>query len=228
MKNIGSKLILCVEDERRILENNRKFFSDNGFNVLTAESLKEARAHLAAYEPDAIVLDIMLPDGLGLELLKELREGGSKIPVIMLTAWGEPDDIARGLDAGANDYLSKPFEYSVLLSRVRAMFRNVEQLPETLSLGGLQLKLMSREALVNGEKLGLSPKEYDLLQFFVQNMDRSMNPEYVYKSVWGQPMAGNAQALRSTVSRMRKKLSGSGYTVLNEYGDGYRFEKGEN
>ncbi|MDR1706242.1 MAG: response regulator transcription factor [Clostridiales bacterium] len=220
------KLILCVEDEKRILENNRKVFSDSGFNVLTAENLKEARAHLADYEPDAIVLDIMLPDGLGLDLLRELREGGSKIPVIMLTAWGEPDDIARGLDAGANDYLSKPFEYSVLLSRVKAMFRNVEQLPEILNLGGLQLKLMSREALIAGEPLGLSPKEYDLLQFFVQNRDRSMSAAYVYEAVWGQPMTGDAQALRSAVSRLRKKLQGSGYTITSEYGGGYRFERG--
>ncbi len=130
------------------------------------------------------------------------------------------------MNAGANDYLSKPFEYEVLLARVRAMFRNVEQMPETLTVGGLTLRLMSREARVNGVD-PLSPKEYDLLQFFVQNRDRSMSAAYVYESVWGQPMAGDSRALNSMVSRMRKKLKGCGYTVTSEYGGGYRFERGE-
>ena len=121
------KTLLLVEDEQDILENNRRFFEAAGFRVLTAENLAAARERLAGETPGAIVLDIMLPDGNGLELLKELREAGSKIPVIMLTAWGKASDVARGLKLGANDYMPKPFSYEVLLARVETMLHNARK-----------------------------------------------------------------------------------------------------
>jgi DNA-binding response OmpR family regulator len=222
-----NKTILCVEDERFILGNHIKILTDSGYAALSAETVAQAREHLAAGTPDAIVLDIMLPDGNGLDLLSELREAGSKIPIIMLTAWGKSSDVARGLRLGANDYISKPFEYEVLLARLEAMFRNVEQVPETVTRGSLTLKPTSREAFVNGADLLLTTKEYTLLQFFVQNENRIMSAEYVYESVWGQPMAGDSQALSIAVSRLRKKITGCGYTISAEYGTGYCFECGE-
>ncbi|MDR0839916.1 MAG: response regulator transcription factor [Christensenellaceae bacterium] len=221
------KTVLLVEDERDVLENNRKFFAAEGYRVLTAENLTQAREHLRAEAPGAIVLDIMLPDGNGLDLLSELRAAGSKTPIIMLTAWGKSSDVARGLKLGANDYMSKPFTYEVLQARVEAMFRNVEQVPETVTRGLLTLKLTSREAFVNGADLLLTAKEYTLLQFFVQNENRAMSAEYVYESVWGQPMAGDSQALITAVSRLRKKMTGCGYTISSEYGNGYCFGRGE-
>ncbi len=224
---MNSKLILLVEDELDILENHRNFFEEEGYRVLLAATYEQAREHLARETPGAIVLDIMLPDGNGLDLLTGLRGAGSKIPVIMLTAWGKSSDVARGLRLGANDYMSKPFTYEVLKARVDAMFRNVEQIPETITRGGLTLNLTSQDAYIAGEKINLSPNEYKLLQFFIQNEERVMSSEYLYESVWGQPMAGNDNAVKKAISNLRKKLSGSGYAITNEYGGAYRFEHGE-
>ena len=220
---MNSKLILLVEDELDILENHRRFFEEEGYRVLLAATYEQAREHLARETPGAIVLDIMLPDGNGLDLLTELRAAGSKIPIIMLTAWGKSRDVARGLRLGANDYMSKPFTYEVLKARVDAMFRNVEQIPETITRGGLTLKIMSDEVFVNGETLFLTQKEFSLLMLFVQNEGRIIGAEYLYEKVWGQPMMGNAGAMKNQVSNLRKKLMGSGYTVLPVRGEGYRF-----
>jgi CheY-like chemotaxis protein len=137
------KTLLYVENDATILNNVRNALSEAGYGVLTAETLAQAREHLSDAALDAIVLDIMLPDGNGLDLLTEMRAAGSKIPVIMLTAWGEPGDVSRGLLLGANDYMSKPFDYGVLLARVTAMFRSVEQMPEAVKKGPLALDVVA-------------------------------------------------------------------------------------
>jgi DNA-binding response OmpR family regulator len=220
------KTVLLVEDEPDILENHRKFFAEEGFRVLLAATCAQAREHLSRETPGAIVLDIMLPDGNGLDLLTELREAGSKIPVIMLTAWGKSGDVARGLRLGANDYMSKPFTYEVLKARVDAMLRNVEQIPEIVTRGALTLSIMSDEAFLNGENLLLTQKEFSLLVLFVENEGMTMSAEYIYEKVWGQPLVGDARALRKIVHVLRKKLDGCGWVITTEYGGGYRFERG--
>lgn len=221
------KTILCVEDELSVLRNNIQFLTDSGYRALAAKNLSEAREQLTYIQPDAIVLDIMLPDGNGLDFLQELRQTGSKVPILMLTAWGEPKDVERGLMLGANDYMSKPFTYGVLLARVEAMFRNMEQMPKTITKGTLTLKSAAGEAYVNGNNLMLTPKDFFVLQFFVQNENILMRTEYIYETVWGQPMVGDSQALMKAVSRLRSKLTGCGYTITMEYGNGYRFERSE-
>ncbi|GHU79781.1 DNA-binding response regulator [Clostridia bacterium] len=219
------KTLLCVEDELDLLYDNRHFFEKSGYTVLTAETLKEAREHLAAHTPDAIILDIMLPDGLGLDLLRELREAGDHTPVLLLTAWGRPQNIADGLRAGANDYLPKPFDYDVLLARVETMFRNVKHIPDTITLGALKLDVAASEAFVNGKDLQLTPKQFSLLLHFVQHEGQTMTAEYLYKKIWGQPLNNDSNALRNAAYGLRKKLAGSGYTITADYGNGYRFEK---
>lgn len=220
------KTILCVEDELHILENNRKALEDNGYVVLTAENLSEARKRLAKQTPDAIVLDIMLPDGLGLDLVKELRVGGSKIPIIMLTAWGKPSDVARGLRAGANDYLPKPFDYEVLMARIEAMFRNVEQVPERITRGALSIDVSSGQAFLNGADMLLTQKEFALLLLFVQNEDRVISAETLYEKVWNSPMSRNKQTVQRHISALRQKFKdgNSTYTISVIYGEGYKFE----
>jgi DNA-binding response OmpR family regulator len=219
------KLILCVEDEARVLENNRKALIDGGYEVLTAENLAGAREHLSKQTPDAVVLDIMLPDGLGLDLLAELRERGCKTPVLLLTAWDKPYDVARGLRLGANDYLSKPFEYEVLLARIEAMFRNVEQLPERLEYGRLTFDIHSGVAFMDGVDMLLTQKEFSLLLLLIQHEARLMSAEFLYEKVWGQPMGVDDNAVRATVSRLRKKLTGSVYSIATDQGEGYCFKK---
>jgi len=219
------RTVLIVEDDLKILRNNRKAIEDAGYIALTAADLTQAKEHLAYQIPDAIVLDIMLPDGNGLDFLAELREAGSKIPVIMLTAWGKPSDIARGLKLGANDYLPKPFEYEVLLARLEAMFRNLDQMPDMIVKGALTLKLTSDEAFINGINLLLSRKEFSLLLFFVQHENSTMSTEYIYGKVWGMDMNNDPNAEKVMVSRLRKKLKGCGYNINTVRGEGYCFLK---
>jgi len=217
------KLILCVEDEIHVLENNRKAFTDAGYAVLTAENLAQAREHLQKQAPDAIVLDIMLPDGLGLDFLTEIRAQGNKTPVILLTAWDKPYDVARGLRLGANDYLSKPFAYEVLLARVETMFRNVEQMPEQITRGPLTIDVFSGLAFLHGIDMLLTQKDLALLLLFTKHEGRSLSADYLYEKVWSRPMAEDPQAVKSAVSRLRKKLVGSGYTIRTKRGEGYCF-----
>ena len=219
------KTILCVEDELRILRNNYKVLAEAGYTVLAAPTLARARECLENHKPDAIVLDIMLPDGNGLEYLKELRAQGNQIPVIMLTAWNRNADIARGLDMGADDYVGKPFTYDVLLSRLRKMLAHAERVPERIMRGPLTLDMLSGQAFLADEDLLLAKKEFAMLLLFVQNESKIMSGEYLYEKVWKQPMNMDDSAIKSAVYRLRKKIAGFGYTIITEYGEGYRFEK---
>ena len=221
---LDSKLILCIEDELDVLDNNRKAFEDAGYTVLVAANLEQARELLSRQTPDAIVLDIMLPDGLGLDLLKEIRELGSKVPIIMLTAWDKPYDVARGLRLGANDYLSKPFEYEVLLARVEAMFRNVEQMPMRITYGKLSFDISSGQAFADDVDLVLKPKEYSLLLYFVQNACKIMDAEELYQKVWNAPLLSDKNTLQATISALRKKINPHGYDIDMVRGMGYFFE----
>jgi len=219
------KTILCVEDETKILYTNQRMLTADGYNVLTAENLAGARAHLENTTPDAIVLDIMLPDGNGLDYLQELRAAGCKIPIIMLTAWNRSNNIAHGLDLGANDYIGKPFEYEVLLSRIKALFRNIEQIPEYIVRDTITLKVRSMEVCIGNDRIKLPPVEFFLLQLLIESEGKDLKAEYLYEKVWGADMLDNPAAVKSAVSRLRKKLDSSGYTIGTAYGVGYRFEK---
>jgi DNA-binding response OmpR family regulator len=221
------KTILCVEDELKILNNNRAALTRAGYTVLTASSLAQAREHLAHRSPEAIVLDIMLPDGNGLDFLRELRAADSKIPVMLLTAWSESSDVARGLRAGANDYLSKPFDYEVLLARLEALFRNVEQVPESVEKGPLKLDISAGRVFMNDVDMMLTRREFSLLLLFVQNEDRFMSAEYLYEKSWGQPIGSDYRTLKKHISNLRRKLEEGNccYKITAARGEGYCFEK---
>ena len=219
------KTILCVEDELRVLANNRIALTDAGYTVLTAENLAQAQDHLSRHTPDAIVLDIMLPDGNGLDFLKKLRTDGSRVPVIMLTAWNRNADIAGGLRAGANDYLGKPFDYEVLLARVEALFRNLGNVPDLVEKGPLKLDVMANRAFLNGIDMLLTHKEFSLLLLFTQHEGRTMSVEYIYEKVWGRQELEDTQTIRKTVSRLRTKLTDNGFVIVSDRSIGYRFER---
>ena len=219
------KTILCVEDELKILTNNRDVLTKAGYAVLTAENLGQARGHLSKQTPDAIVLDIMLPDGNGLGYLKELRAAGNRVPVIMLTAWNRNADIVGGLRAGANDYLGKPFDYEVLIARLEALFRNVGEVPDSVEKGPLKLKAKTMRAYLRGEDMNLKPKEFSLLLAFVENEGRVMSAEQLYETVWETTMNDDNRTLKKHISDLRKNLEESGYAISTVYGGGYRFER---
>jgi DNA-binding response OmpR family regulator len=223
---MNGKLILLVEDNKKVQAFNKPLFMKRGFSVETAVTLAEAREAMQRQTPDAIILDIGMPDGSGLDFLGELRRT-SNIPVLLLTGYGEDKDIVAGFQTGCDDYLAKPYTFEVLHVRLLRLLQAAEQMPETVSRGSLILRLASREAYVNGVDLLLTPKDFALLQFLVQNENRLMSAKQLYETVWGRPMADDSQALGKAVSRLRQKLKGCGYTVIAEYGTGYCFGRGE-
>jgi len=220
------KRILLVEDNERVNAFNRRLLENQGFAVLTAATLLCARETLAKRSPDAIVLDIGMPDGSGLDFLRELRQR-SKIPVLLLTGNGKDSDIELGFAIGCNDYLPKPYSFGVLLARLRSLLQSAEQVPETITKGPLVLKPASMAALKNGEDLLLTQKDFALLLLFIQHEDKILRAEYLYEQVWGQRMNQDSSAVKKAVSRLRGKLAGSGFSIQAEYGEGYCFERGE-
>ena len=203
-----------------------------GFSVETAMTLSAARTFFERKTrrgnrlPDVVILDIGMPDGSGLDFLRELRRT-SKIPVLLLTGFGEAKDVVLGFQTGCDDYLPKPYTFEVLYVRLLHLMQNTSQVPETVSRGLLTLWLTSGEAYINGENLMLTPKNFALLLFFVQNEGRLISAKQIYETVWGQPMSSDSRALIKAVSRLRQKLKGCGYTISAEYGNGYCFEQGE-
>ncbi|WP_283610557.1 response regulator transcription factor [Faecalispora anaeroviscerum] len=218
------KRILLVEDNEQIMQGNERMLKRRGYEVITALTLAEARSAVQARMPDLFVLDIMLPDGSGLDFMAEFRKY-SQVPVLLLTGLTTPEDIVRGLTAGGDDYLPKPYDFGVLLARVEALLRRAQQVPEHIHKGRLRLDVTADEATLDGADLLLSQKEFALLLIFVQNEERFISAEYLYEKVWKHPMLGNSNTLKTTINRLRDKIKSSGYRIAWSRGEGYCFER---
>jgi len=216
--------LLLIEDNERIQIANRDMLALLGYDVSIALNLREARERLSENPPDAIVLDIMLPDGSGLDFLSELRRS-SAVPVLMLTALGTAEDTVKGLSTGADDYLSKPYDYKVLAARIEALLRRAGRVPETLQKGGLTFNVLSGQAYLFGEDMLLTKREFSCLLLLAQNENLPLTTERIYEAVWRMPLADNTQALRTVIARLRSKLPGSGYSIVARRKAGYIFEK---
>lgn len=219
---MNEKLILLVEDNEQIMRGNERMLARRGYGVVTALTLDEAHQAVMAQMPDLIVLDIMLPDGSGLDFMAELRRR-SQVPVLLLTGLTTPEDIVRGLTVGGDDYLAKPYDFGVLLARVEALLRRAEQIPEKLTRDRLSLDVAAGAATLDGTDLLLTQKEFALLLIFTQNEGRFISVEYLYEKVWKHPMAGDSQALKKTLHRLREKIEGSGWRIEWSRGEGYCF-----
>ena len=222
--------LLLVEDNLNIQDANKFFLERHGYKVCLAMDLAEARQRMIEEIPDLIVLDIMLPDGSGLDFLKERREenGGiawRNIPVLLLTALSDISDEVKGIQDGGDDYITKPYENDILLTRIKALLRRAERVPETITKGGLKLETFSHQAIMNGENLGLTRKEFDLIFLLAQNEDRLLTMEYLYEKVWGQPLIDDANAIKTVISRLRSKIEPSGYGIEAVRYKGYIFTK---
>ncbi len=221
---MSDKRILLVEDNEQIMRGNERLLTRRGYEVVTALTLEEARKAARAQMPDLIVLDIMLPDGSGLDFMGEIRQN-SNIPVLLLTGLTTNEDVVRGLTAGGDDYLAKPYDFGVLLARVEALLRRAEQIPEKLTRDRLSLDVAAGVAALDGTDLLLTQKEFALLLIFTQNEERFISAEYLYEKVWKLPMEGDGNALKSALKRLRAKLEGSGYCITLSKGEGYQFER---
>jgi len=227
------KTILLVEDNPKVMRNNKALLKSRGAAVLTAESLAEARIHLNNII-DIAVLDLMLPDGSGLTLLKEIRANSniSSMPVLLLTAMGEPNDIVNGLSCGADDYLAKPYDLNVLAERINALLRRTRTVADSVSFGSLQLNLITSSAFYGGKDLQLTQKEFAIIFLLVQNKGKPLTAKYLYEKVWGLPLDEDTEANRNTplrthISNLKKKLSDINNELIIETsrGEGYSLIK---
>lgn len=216
--------VLLVEDNPRIQLANQDMLSILGYNAVTASGICEAREKIEECPPDIIVLDIMLPDGSGLDFLVELRRHFS-VPILMLTALGASEDMVAGLSAGADDYLSKPYDYTVLAARIEALLRRAARLPQTLTKGPLAFNILAGQVFINGKDALLTQKEFSCLLLLAENEGRVLPSSYIYERVWHMPLANDNQAVRTTIARLRGKLMNSGYTIAAQRKEGYCFFK---
>lgn len=222
--------VLVVDDESAVRRFLRNLLEGAGFDIFEAGTGAEALDAMKKKHPDVILLDLGLPDMTGLDVLKVLREW-SKVPVVMLSVQNEEQDIVAALDAGADDYLCKPFGTAELLARLRSALRRAvrETASETFSNGDLHVNLQTRVVTVGGEAVNLTPTEYDLLKMFVQNPGRVLTHVHLLRSVWGNGYIEDIGVLRVNISNLRKKLEGGGggrRLLLTEPGVGYRMLTG--
>ena len=219
---MNGKTILLAEDNKKVQGFNKRLLAGEGFAVQTAMTLADARGILKQQAIDAMILDIGMPDGNGLDFLRELRQT-SRIPVLMLTGYGETSDVIKGFESGCDDYLRKPYTFEELLARIKRLLYRVELVPETVTRGRLTLKPAPMIALLDGEDILLTQKEFSLLMLFAQNEGKTMSAGYIYEQVWGREMMGDDRALQQRISSLREKIEESGYVIAAVRGEGYRF-----
>ncbi|UYN90319.1 MAG: response regulator transcription factor [Anaerolineales bacterium] len=226
---LTNKRILVVDDEERIVRFIRLNLEQDGFQVEEAFSGKKALDKLRQSLPDLIVLDVMLPDIDGFEVLRLIRENND-VPVIMLTAKSEEDDRVRGLELGADDYVTKPFSPRELVSRVRAVLRRTESQRGSEGIiqvdDRLKLDFDRREVWVDGKLVRLRPTEYRLLYHLVQNAGWVVTHDQILAKVWGYEYRDEPHYVRLYVNYLREKLEkdpANPKYILTERGVGYRF-----
>jgi len=228
------KNVLVVEDDKSIadlVEIHLKDMSCNVIKVMDGEAgLKEALSE----NYDLIVLDLMLPKLDGLEICKEVRRKDIYTPILMLTSKSEEIDKVIGLEVGADDYLTKPFGIREFIARVKAIFRRIEAIQKEIDnendiiTGPLTIEVSKRKVILDGERVDLTPKEYDLLHLLASNPGRTYTREQLLSILWGYQYNGYEHTVNSHINRLRSKIESDLSTpkyILTSWGVGYRFNE---
>jgi two-component system KDP operon response regulator KdpE len=224
--------ILVVDDEPQLTRVLRRSLSSHGYEVQVASDGEEALTTFNAWKPDVVITDLAMPHMSGLELCRRLRVISS-VPVIVLSAKGEERVKIEALDAGADDYVTKPFGVDELLARVRVVLRRppLAEGPEERSivLGDFRVDLASRKVTVRGEEIHLTPKEYELLLYFIRHPDKVLTHRVLLGAIWGGDYVEQTEYLRVFVGHLRKKIEpdlAHPCYILTEPWTGYRFNAG--
>ncbi|NBD26144.1 response regulator transcription factor [Paenibacillus glycinis] len=226
--------ILVVDDDEKITSLLRRSLAFEGYEVATANNGLEGLKQMLSSDPSLLILDVMMPQVDGWEVCRRVREGGSSVPILMLTAKDDIQDRVRGLDLGADDYLVKPFALEELLARVRALLRRkpdkLEESSSRLQFEDLTLDLDSREAIRSGRRIDLTAKEFDLLQLLMQNPRRVLTRDAIMDKIWGFDYSGESNVLEVYIAMLRQKtedgrsprliqtVRGTGYVLRGEGG----------
>lgn len=207
--------ILVVDDEPEVLSLMRRGLTVAGYSVETAESGEEALDFAVVRSLDAVILDVRLPGMDGIEVCRRLRAGDADLPIMMLTARGRVPDRVAGLDAGADDYLVKPFSIDELLARVRALLRRARSSEAAqLRFADLVLDPSTRRVELAGRHIELTPKEFDLLEFFMRHPEQVLSRGTIFTRVWGSEYLGDSNLIDVHVMRLRDKLEAGGESRL--------------
>ena len=222
----GASRILVVDDEPQILRALQTALRGAGYDVDPAATGEDALARAAAHPPDAVILDLVLPDRTGVEVCRELR-GWLEAPILILSAVGEEGEKVAALDAGADDYVTKPFGIDELLARLRAALRRALPRGEpTIEVGDLTVDLEKHAVVRDGELIRLTPHEFGMLSLFARNQGKLLTHRTILKEVWGPAYQVESHYLHVYVSQLRRKIEPDSTRpryILTEPGAGYRF-----
>jgi two-component system KDP operon response regulator KdpE len=218
--------ILVCDDEPQILRALRVVLREAGFEAIPAETAEEALDRAAVRPPDAAIIDLVLPDGDGIEVVRSLRQW-SDIPILVLSAVGEENEKVRALEAGADDYVTKPFGSRELIARLQAALRRAGDGPDepAIRVDGLEVDLSARTVRVDGNEVHLTPIEFDLLRTLARNQGRLMTHRSLLVEVWGPQYADDTQVLRTHIANLRRKIEPAGQGpryIRTDPGVGYR------
>ncbi len=219
--------ILVVDDESRMRKLVRDFLVRQNYEVIEAGDGEEALDQFYGDKDIAlIILDVMMPKMNGWEVCKEIRET-SKVPIIMLTAKGDESDELMGFDLGVDEYISKPFSPKILVARVEAILRRANKIGdevENINIGGIVLDKTAHLVTIDGERVDLSFKEFELLNYFMENVGIALSREKILNHVWNYDYFGDARTIDTHVKKLRSKMGAKGDMIKTIWGMGYKFE----
>lgn len=221
--------ILCIEDEPPIRKMLTITLEGKGYKVVDADNGKEGARLVASVKPDLVLLDLGLPDMDGKEVIESVREW-SQVPIVICSVRSDDSEVVKALELGADDYVVKPFNPDVLLARIYANLRKSatqEAGEPDLVNGDIHMDLVRHEVFIKGEKISFTPKEYDLLRYFLVHRGKMLTHKQILKEVWGPAHGEDMQYLRVYISQLREKLEGESEDdsyIVTEPGIGYRME----
>lgn len=224
----GRRVLIC-DDELHILRALKVVLRDAGFDPVATANVQEALDAASVRPPDAAIIDLMLPDGHGVDIVRALREW-SAMPIIVLSAVGDEEEKVRALRAGADDYVTKPFGPQELVARLEAVLRRVSAEPAAtvVTVAGLEVDVADHIVRRDGEQVHLTPTEFDLLRLFVQNRGRLLTHRMLLTEVWGLEYAEDVTVLRGQIANLRRKVEPPEgprrHYIRTEPGIGYRFD----
>ncbi len=223
---MAGEKILVAEDENKIRDLLTLYLKKEGFEVYEAKDGKEALEIFEMETIDGLILDVMMPEYDGWSVLKRIRKT-SNLPVLMLTAREEEEDKLFGFELGVDDYVTKPFSVKEVVARIKALLKRGKDISkdQKMEYRELTVNLLEHEVRIGKEKLTLTPKEFDLLQLFLENKNQALTRDQILERVWGFDYYGDLRTVDTHVKRLRRKLGALGESIVTVRGIGYRLEE---